>query len=66
MRGMSAMKSIKDAIGDLFSKQGIVRHAQYDEAKDALSQMKKQIIADFAKSEQERKIWEYNWPYESN
>ncbi|QDS77893.1 hypothetical protein FKW77_000546 [Venturia effusa] len=39
-RGMEAMRSIRDSLGELFPEQGIVRPDQYDEALDALAQMR--------------------------
>jgi len=61
--GMEAMRSIKESIGDLFPEQGIVRPDQYEEAQYALQQMKEQVIATFANSEQERLEWEEYWPF---
>ncbi|KAH9871022.1 hypothetical protein J1614_006596 [Plenodomus biglobosus] len=60
-RGMEAMRSIKDALGELFPEQGIVRPEQYDEALDALAQMKDQVIAEFTQDEQERELWQQLW-----
>ncbi|OJD26720.1 hypothetical protein ACJ73_01890 [Blastomyces percursus] len=60
MKGSSlssqAMRSIKDSIGDLFPKQGVVRPVQYEEAKNALCQGKEFIIKEFARSQNEKKL----------
>ncbi|EDO02616.1 predicted protein [Sclerotinia sclerotiorum 1980 UF-70] len=63
MRGMEAMESIKESIGELFPEQGIVRPDQYEEALDALEQMKDQVIEEFARSEEEKEIWLKEWPF---
>jgi hypothetical protein len=63
VRGMDAMHSIRESIGKLFPEQGIVRPELYEEALDALSQMKEQVIDTFATTEHERHVWEKMWPF---
>lgn len=63
-RGMEAMRSIRESLGELFPEQGIVRPDQYNEALDALAQMKEQIISTFASNSAEREVWEKEWPFE--
>ena len=64
--GMDLMRSVKDSIGkDLFPERGIVRAEQYDEAKNALQQMKEQVLDLYAHNEHERKLWEEDWPFDS-
>ena len=60
---MEAMRSIKESIGELFPEQGIVRTDDYEEALDALEQMKEQVIDEFASNEQEREVWRKEWPF---
>ncbi|GIZ41529.1 hypothetical protein CKM354_000483000 [Cercospora kikuchii] len=62
--GMRAMSGIKDALGDLFPERGIVESERYDNAKDALQQMKEQVIEQFAHSEEERAAWMRSWPFD--
>ncbi|KAK6000893.1 hypothetical protein QM012_002976 [Aureobasidium pullulans] len=62
-RGTQAMQSIKHALGDLFPEKGVVRPDQYDEAINALEQMKEQIIEIFATSEGDKEVWEEMWPF---
>lgn len=62
-RGMDAMYSIRESIGELFPKQGIVRADHYEEALDALEQMKDQVIEEFASNEQEKEVWRKEWPF---
>ncbi len=62
-RGIEAMRSIRESIGELFPEQGIVRPEQYKEALDALEQMKVQVIEEFACNEQERETWRREWPF---
>jgi hypothetical protein len=63
VRGMEAMRSIRENMGELFPEQGIVRPDQYEDALDALSQMKDQVIKKFASTEQEREVWRKMWPF---
>ncbi|KAF4622709.1 hypothetical protein G7Y89_g14318 [Cudoniella acicularis] len=63
VRGMEAMRAIKESIGELFPEQGIVRTELYEEALDALKQMKVQVIEEFAKNDEEREIWRRKWPF---
>ncbi len=63
VRGMEAMRSIRKSIGELFPEQGIVKADQYEEALDALEQMKDQVIEEFASNEQEREVWRKEWPF---
>ncbi|KAF1837384.1 hypothetical protein BDW02DRAFT_586650 [Decorospora gaudefroyi] len=63
VRGMEAMRAIQDSLGPLFPEQGVVGLEQYDEALDALSQMKEQVISTFATTAAERDAWEKAWPF---
>ncbi|KAF2259616.1 APH-domain-containing protein [Lojkania enalia] len=63
VRGMEAMRSIRENMGELFPEQGIVRQDQYEETLDALAQMKDQVIKKFASTEQEKEIWQKMWPF---
>jgi hypothetical protein len=63
VRGMEAMRSIRESLGELFPEQGIVRSDNYEEALDALSQMKDQVISAFATNASEREAWEKAWPF---
>ena len=63
--GMNLMLSVKNSIGrDLFPEKGVVRVDQYDEARNALQQIKDQILELYAHDEHERKLWEENWPFD--
>ncbi|KAK2861443.1 hypothetical protein FQN49_004186 [Arthroderma sp. PD_2] len=62
--GMQAMQSIRESLGDLFPEQGIVRPDQYDEAKDALGQAKEFIMQEFARNDEERRVWGEEWPFD--
>jgi hypothetical protein len=63
VRGMELMRAIREEIGELFPEQGIVRHELYEEALDALRQMKEQVIAEFAQTKHDREVWEEVWPF---
>jgi hypothetical protein len=43
-----------------------VRADQYEEALDALEQIKGQFIKEFANNQQEREIWEKEWPFSAS
>lgn len=43
----------------------MVKHEKYEEALNALRQMKEQVIEQYAKSEDERKVWEEVLPFET-
>ena len=64
MRGMEAMRGVQESLGDLFPERGIVPVEQYDEAKDALRQVKEQVIEVFAHDEHERRVWREAWPFD--
>ncbi|KAF1850920.1 APH-domain-containing protein [Cucurbitaria berberidis CBS 394.84] len=63
VRGMEAMRLIRDSMGELFPEQGIVKPDQYEETLHALAQLKDQIIEKFANTEQEREVWQMMWPF---
>jgi hypothetical protein len=65
VRGMEVMRSIRDSLGELFPEQGIVRSDQYNEALDALNQMREQVVSTFASNSKEKEIWENEWPFET-
>jgi hypothetical protein len=63
LRGIQAMQGIQKSLGELFPERGIVRVEQYDEAQDALRQIKEQVIESFARDERERRSWREEWPF---
>ena len=62
--GMQTMNAVQETLGDLFPELGAVRPERYDETKDALRQVKLQVIDEFAKNEQEKDAWEKAWPFD--
>ena len=64
LRGMEEMKSIETSLGDLFPEKGFVYHEEYEDAKEGLRLAKKTVIDKYAKTEEERKIWHQNWPFD--
>lgn len=54
VRGTNFMSAIKEALGELFSEQGIVRTDRCAEAMDALSQMKEQVMDTSVKTEEDK------------
>ena len=64
-QGMQTMQGIQDSLGELFPRNKVVSNDQYDEARDALRQMKEQVFELYAKNEGDREIWQSNWPFEA-
>ena len=63
--GINLMGSVRDSIGrDLFPEKGMVRVDQYGEVKNALGQMKAQVLDLYARDQDERKLWEESWPFD--
>lgn len=64
-RGMDAMSGIREALGELYPEDGVLSSPQeYDEVKEALRQMKEQIIEQYANNDEERAEWEKSWPWD--
>ena len=64
LRGMDAMRGVREALVDLFPERGIVRNDQYEEALDALRQVRDQVIETFASDERNRILWQESWPFD--
>ena len=60
---MQVMAAIQEAIGELFPEKGVVRPDQYEEALDALEQMKDQVLREYVSTEQERETWRKVWSF---
>ena len=64
LRGFQAMRAVQESLGELFPERGIVRNDQYEESRDALRQIKNQVIDAFATDEKEKEIWRDGWPFD--
>ena len=64
LRGIEAMREVQETLGELFPERGIVREEQYEEARDALRQIKEQVLETFARDESDRGIWREVWPFD--
>lgn len=64
LRGMELLQTVRDSMGDLLPEHGIVKHEQYDEVKEALRQIKIQVIEQYACDDDERRVWDDMWPYD--
>lgn len=62
-RGMEAMRSLQDSLGDIFPEKGLVRKDQYDDTVEALQQIREQVVDEFARNEQDKGIWRRVWPF---
>ncbi|KAL8840496.1 MAG: hypothetical protein Q9176_003822 [Flavoplaca citrina] len=65
LRGMEAMRNVQDSLGELFPEWGIVRNDQYEETRDALRQIREQVIETYASDESDREIWRDGWPFDN-
>lgn len=63
--GMDAMIELSETLGNLFPERGLVRHEHYEATKDLLRQLKSHVIEKFSKNEDDRKLWEDYWPFDS-
>jgi len=61
---MEAMSTVQKSLGGLFPERGIVRADQYEEACDALQQVKEQVNEFYARSESDRQVWKEAWPFD--
>ena len=64
MRGIDAMRGVRETLGDLFPERGIVREELYEEVQDALRQVKEQVVELHSRNDSERAIWRKNWPFD--
>ena len=62
--GIQAMREVQESLGELFPERGIVRNDQYAETRDALRQIKEQVINTYARDEREKEIWQESWPFD--
>lgn len=62
--GMAAMRGVKEALGGLFPKRWIARHDRYEKTRDALQQVKEQVIEMFAHDDKSKQAWQENWPFD--
>jgi hypothetical protein len=58
------MEEVQGAMGDLFPLHGQVSYERYGETKEALREIKEQIIGRFAEREQDRVVWHQSWPFD--
>ena len=64
-RAVEAMNRLKKELGDLWPDKGATSHEDYGKVKQQLHALKKDAINRFAKSEQDKKVWEqYYWPFD--
>lgn len=61
---MEAIRGIQESLGELFPERWIVRNEQYEEARDALRQVKHQVIDMFARNQSDRETWQEAWPFD--
>jgi len=63
-RAVELMEEVQTAMGESFPLHGQVSHVKYDETKEALRQIKEQIIGRFAQKEQDWIAWQRTWPFD--
>ncbi|KAL9098523.1 MAG: hypothetical protein Q9163_005834 [Psora crenata] len=65
LRGIEAMRKVQESLGELFPERGLVRNDQYEETRDALRQVREQVIGIYARDEKEKEIWLEGWPFDN-
>jgi hypothetical protein len=63
-RAVELMEEVQTAMGELFPLHGQVPHNRYDETKEALREIKDQIIGRYAQTERDRMEWQKAWPFD--
>lgn len=56
-RGIDAMIAVRRGLGKLFPSKGTVSKEFYDESKKILRWVKREALADYAKNEEDKKLW---------
>ncbi|KAI4173635.1 MAG: hypothetical protein LQ343_002810 [Gyalolechia ehrenbergii] len=64
IRGMEYMKRIGQKTGELWPEKGLVRHDQYEDAKEAIKQAKLELYDHLGLDEGERAEWNATWPFD--
>lgn len=62
--GTEVISTAREEMGDLWPDKGLIEHERYDECRAALKEIKKQLLDQLAKSEEEREAYERHWPFE--
>ena len=60
---MSLMTAVRESIRFPISRDGLVQHEYYKAAIQGLQDLKEQVIEQYAKNDEEAKIWEECWPF---
>lgn len=63
-RGMELMDQVRRDLGALFPEKGIVRHDQYEDAKEALRRAKLKVYEELELNEKEKAEWDLAWPFD--
>lgn len=64
MHGMQIMNDFRTRLGPLWPDKDAVSHIVYRDAKEALRELKDEIINEFAKSESDKSELEKHWPFD--
>lgn len=64
-KSLSLMNEVKEVMGDLFPDNCHVPESQHEKTKNAFLQMKAQVMAIIAKTEEDRLAWEEEWPFDN-
>ncbi|KAI9702990.1 MAG: hypothetical protein M1836_008204 [Candelina mexicana] len=62
--GIKVMRDVHESVGEQLSERGFVRREHYEEVKDALRQVKEQVIQMFRLNESQRVVFNEHWPYD--
>ncbi|KKK17895.1 hypothetical protein AOCH_004733 [Aspergillus ochraceoroseus] len=62
--GTDLVLEAKESLGDLWPDKGFIEHAQYDDCKAALDNVKCQILEQLAETEEEKAEYKRYWPFD--
>ena len=62
--GTELVREVKESLGDLWPDKGLIDHHRYDECKAALNEIKEQVLARLAETDEERAEYEAYWPFD--
>ena len=63
-KSIEMMNSLKNELGAQWPDKGATSHEQYAEVKRKLRALKADIISQYSRSDEDRKLWEEYWPFD--
>lgn len=62
--GIELMEKFRRRLGELWPDKGVVRHEHYEETKARLRQLKDEALHEYARTEQDKALFELFWPFD--